>query len=207
MTELPDGIWDVILADPPWSYYGLGTKWAAAAKEYDCMADGALTELPMADLLAKNGVLFLWATGPRLDIAMRCIASWGLHYRGMAFVWVKTRKDGITPVGAQGVRPSIVKPTTEFVLAASKQATGRPMPLADESVRQVVLAPKREHSRKPDEVIERIEKLYPNATKLEMFCRGVPAPGWDGWGDECIQPCRCWRSSHLFSYPCTGDCC
>lgn len=103
---------------------------------------------------------------------------------GVAFVWVKTRKDG-TPVGAQGVRPSIVKPLTEFVLVASKVEKGRPLKLFSESVVQTVFAPKREHSRKPDEVYDRIEALYPlgQYSHLEMFAR-VTRPGWVSHGNE-----------------------
>lgn len=101
---------------------------------------------------------------------------------GVAFVWIKTKRDG-SPIGAQGVRPSIVKPLTEFVLAASRVPNGRPMPLGSESVVQTVFAPRREHSRKPDEVRERIEQLYPDARRLEVFAR-TSAPGWDVWGNE-----------------------
>ena len=174
---------DVIYADPPWSYYGSGTKMGAAAKEYSLMSDQELLDLDLVPrLLSSRGVLFMWATSPRLDFAMKLIKHWGLTYRGIAFVWVKTRKDG-TPIGAQGVRPSIVKPTTELVLAASRVKRGRPMPLASESVRQVILAPKRQHSRKPDEVAQRIEELYPNARRLAMFAP-TPRPGWGAWGNE-----------------------
>jgi N6-adenosine-specific RNA methylase IME4 len=98
-------------------------------------------------------------------------------------VWVKTRLDG-TPIGAQGVRPSTVKPLTEFVLVGSTERLGRPLPLADESIRQTVFAPRGEHSRKPLEVQERIELMYPNATKLEMFSRPPLREGWDHWGNE-----------------------
>jgi N6-adenosine-specific RNA methylase IME4 len=127
-------------------------------------------------------VLFLWTTSPRLDAAIACLAGWGLSFRGIAFVWVKTRADG-QPIGAQGIRPSIVKPTAEFVLAASRVARGRPMPLADEAVPNVVMAPRRDHSRKPDEVQARIERLYPQARRLEMFAR-AGRPGWVAWGNE-----------------------
>lgn len=175
-------MYDVVLMDPPWSYYGSQTKWGAAGKEYDLMTDTELENLQVP--LAKPGVLFMWATSPRLDFAMELGKHWGLHYRGVAFVWVKTRKNEPTvPIGAQGVRPSIVKPTTEFVLAFSTEGKGRPLPLSGESVRQVVLAPKREHSRKPDEVVSAINELYPTATKLEMFAR-ERNPGWDSWGNE-----------------------
>ncbi len=179
---LPVGPYDVILADPPWAYYGQQDKWAAAAKFYPTAPDTALETLPVPALLAPRGVLFLWATSPRLDAALHLVHCWGLAFRGVAFVWVKTRADG-TPVGAQGIRPSIVKPTTELVLAASRVARGRPMPLADEAVAQVVMAPRRDHSRKPDEVAARIERLYPAARRLEMFAR-AQRPGWEAWGNE-----------------------
>lgn len=86
-------------------------------------------------------------------------------------------------LGRKGVRPSITKPTTEFVLAGSRVANGRPMKLADEGVSQVVLAPRGEHSEKPDEVMARIERLYPDARRLELFARRR-RDGWEAWGNE-----------------------
>ncbi len=180
--DLPDRRYDVILADPPWSYYGQQGKWGAAAKFSATAPDEAIVQLPIPDLLSDRGVLFLWATSPRLDVAMACLAAWKLHFRGVAFVWVKARKDG-GPIGAQGVRPSIVKPTAEYVLAASRVAKGRPLPLADEGVPNVILSPKRAHSQKPEEVRQSIERLYPAASKLELFARSERA-SWDAWGNE-----------------------
>ena len=84
---------------------------------------------------------------------------------------------------AAGIRPTIVKPLTELVLGFSTEKTGRPLPLASESVVQTVFAPRREHSRKPDEVAKRIEELYPEATKLEMFSR-ESREGWAAFGNE-----------------------
>lgn len=180
--NLPEKTYDIILADPPWSYYGAQNKWGAAAKFYSTATDEVIATLPIESLLADRGILFLWATSPRLDKAMECLKSWGLHYRGMAFVWVKTRKDGV-PIGARGVKPSIVKPTAEYVLAASKIKMGRPMELHSQKVRNVVLAPVRQHSQKPDDVARSIEELYPDAERLEMFAR-TRRPGWDAWGNE-----------------------
>ena len=113
---------------------------------------------------------------------MECLKHWELHFRGIAFVWVKSRKDG-KPIGAQGVRPSITKPTAEYVIAASKVAKGRPLKLHNEAVPNVILAPRREHSQKPDEVQDYIETMYPNMDRLEMFARSS-RPGWDVWGNE-----------------------
>lgn len=70
-----------------------------------------------------------------------------------------------------------------MVLAGSRTAKGRPMPVADEAVAQVVLAPVGRHSEKPVEVYNRIERLYPKASRLELFAR-ARREGWESWGDE-----------------------
>lgn len=180
---LPPGPFDVILLDPPWSHYGQQDKWGAAAKFYPCMSDEELLAMPIASLAKKTSVVFCWATCPRLNFAISLLEHWGFSYRGVAFVWVKTAKSTGLPIGARGVRPSIVKPTTELVIAASLTSKGRPMPLASEAVAQVVLAPVREHSEKPVEVLERIEALYPDASRLEMFARRE-REGWKSWGNQ-----------------------
>ena len=129
----PASRYDIAVADVPWAYYGSRTKMGAAAKHYSCMADTEVGSFPMRAFLNRVAVLFLWATSPRLDFAVHCIETWGLHYRGIAFEWIKTKKDG-TPIDAQGVRPSLTKPVIEYVLAASTVKRGRPLPLCDEAV-------------------------------------------------------------------------
>jgi N6-adenosine-specific RNA methylase IME4 len=182
-VKFPKGQYDVVLADPPWDYYGSPTKWAAAGKFYDLMTPEEIFNLPVGDLLTPTGALFLWATCPALDVAVNALYEWDLFFRGVAFVWVKTKMDG-TPIGAQGVRPSFIKPLTEFVLIGSKQKRGRPMKLASEAISQTVFAPRREHSRKPVEVRERIEALFAgDLKKIELFSREI-VPGWDHWGNE-----------------------
>ncbi len=174
--------YDVVLADPAWSYYGDQTKPGAAAKFYPTMTDEELLAFPIEDYMHDKSILFMWATAPRLDFALECLRARGLHYRGIAWNWIKTKADG-TPVGAQGVRPSIVKPTVEYVIAASRQKTGRPLPLCDETIRNTIFAPKTEHSRKPDDAHEFIERMYPDASKIELFARRH-RDGWDAWGNE-----------------------
>lgn len=139
--------------------------------------------LPIKGLLKKSSVVFCWATCPRANFAIQLLEHWGLTYRGVAFVWVKTSKATGLPIGARGVRPSIVKPTTELVIAASLTHKGRPMPLASEAVAQVVLAPVGAHSEKPVAVMDRIELLYPSASRLELFARRT-RQGWSSWGNE-----------------------
>jgi N6-adenosine-specific RNA methylase IME4 len=194
------GPFDVVLADPPWMYYGDPNKMAAAAKHYRLMPDEEIFALPVRRLLAPRAVVFMWVTSTSIERAFPCFRAWGLTFRGIAFDWVKTRADG-TPMGARGIRPSIVKPITEQVLAASNGEPGnedptvelvlagstvpkgRPLRLSDESIRQTVFAPVRGHSEKPSEVHERIERMYPDARKLEMFARAA-RPGWHLFGDQ-----------------------
>lgn len=174
---------EIVYADPAWSYFGDPNKNAAAGKHYDLISQADLCSLPIKDIMAPKAALFVWATGPRLNFAFEAIQAWGLHYRGVAFVWAKTRKSGGI-IGAQGIPPTAVKPVTEFVLLATTNKKGRPFPLLDSKVEQVVLAPRSEHSKKPEEVRSRIERLYgPDRKKIELFAR-TSAPGWVSTGYE-----------------------
>jgi N6-adenosine-specific RNA methylase IME4 len=192
----PKGKYRILLLDPPWKYYGDPDKAQAAGKHYPCMTYEQICRLPILALLQKPAVVFCWATGPMLHVALNAIRAWGLNYRGVAYVWVKTTKAGKV-ISGQGVRPTITKPTTEFVLAATTCSKGRPLPLLTEAQGQVVFGPDDEqegeplfaprpgnrHSAKPDEVRQRIEALYGDVPRVEMFARDL-RPGWDGWGDE-----------------------
>ena len=182
LPPLPARTYEIIYADPPWSYYGSEIKDAAAAKHYPLMSQDDLARLPVRALLAPRAVLFLWATGPRLHYAVDLIARWGLHYRGVAYVWVKTNRRGEI-IRGQGVMPTFTKPTSEFVLAATTMPTGRPFPLLDLAQGQVVLHARAEHSRKPAIFRTLIEELCGPRERLELFAR-EPADGWDSWGAE-----------------------
>ena len=180
------GKYDVVYADPPWPMYGDPNKNAAAGKHYDLMTMDEICSIDMKSLLMdpKRGAFFIWATCPRLNLALEAISAWGLHYRGVAFVWVKTRKDGGI-VGAQGVPPTSTKPITELCLFASTQKKGRPFPLESAKVSQVILASRGKHSQKPHETRDRIVSLYGDRPRIELFAR-ESADGWDAWGNECL---------------------
>ncbi len=146
------------------------------------MSQEALARLPVRDLMAKRAALFLWATGPRMHMAIELIHRWGLYFRGVLYVWVKTNRRGEIIAG-QGVPPTFTKPTTEFVLAATTTPTGRPFPLLDLAQAQVVLHPRSEHSRKPAIFRTMIEQLCGKRKRIELFAR-ESAPGWTSWGTQ-----------------------
>ena len=141
----------------------------------------------VADWAAPDCALFLWATDPSLPQALEVISAWGFAYKTVAFTWVKTTKDGSGfPIGCG----YWTRANPEMCLLATR---GRPQRLS-RSVRQLLFAPRREHSRKPDEAYTRIEALV-SGPYLEMFARSR-RQGWESWGigvDEGIGARR-WNS-------------
>ncbi len=186
LPAFPTTRYDIVYVDPPWHYYGSGVKDAAAAKHYPLMTQEELANLDVKSILNKRAAVFMWATGPRLNYAIELIARWGLHYRGVAYVWVKTNRRGAIIAG-QGVPPTFTKPTTELLLAATTNKTGRPFPILDFAQAQVVLHPRGEHSEKPEIFRAHIETLCGDRPRIELFARRR-APGWDAWGAEAPLP-------------------
>ena len=195
------GYYRVLYVDPPWPYFGSPTKQGAAGKEYDLMTLDDIKALPVMDLADRKNkaALFLWVTGPKLDMGIDTLRHWGFHYRGIAYIWLKTRKDGAI-ISGQGPRPTLVKQMVELVLAGTTCKTGRPFPLHTERQSQYVFTeesavpimrqrPRGDdgkiiHSKKPAVVRDRITELAgPNIRKIELFARN-PSPGWHVWGNQ-----------------------
>lgn len=177
--------YQIAYADFPWPYTSFGT----AKLPYSQMAESEIAEFDWGRWLAKDAVVFSWATGPKLDMALRCGEAWrerhGLHYQGVAYTWIKTKLDG-TPMGASGPRPRLVKPLDEFLLAYSTTPKRRTFPLLSESQVQHQFAPKsREHSRKPGLFRDLIVELLGDRPRVELFAR-ERVDGWDAWGDEIL---------------------
>lgn len=177
----PVGKWDIVYVDPPWQYRASNHS-NRAENHYPTMPENAIADLPIRSIMSDTSAVFMWATSPLLDTAIRVIEAWGLAYRGMAYVWIKTRKDGL-PIGAKGVAPTFVKPTTEFVLVATVKERGRPFPIQTMKQSQLVFAPCGRHSEKPEIVRGRIEELCGDRPRIELFAR-KSAPGWTVWGNE-----------------------
>lgn len=178
------GAYRTIYADPPWLFrtYSDKGKGRSAEAHYDCLDLDAIKALPVAAWAAPDCALFLWATDPLLPRALEVIAAWGFAYKTVGFTWVKTNA-GADP---GGLRPADwfaglgfwTRANPEVCLLATR---GRPRRMARD-VRRLVVEPRRQHSRKPEEVRARIERLV-DGPYLEMFGR-ASRPGWDVWGDE-----------------------
>lgn len=182
LPPLPDARYDIAYVDPPWHYYGSPVKDAAAGKHYPLMSLEDLSAIDVSRILSKRAAVFMWATCPRLPFAIKLIEAWKLHYRGVAYVWVKVNKQG-NIIAGQGVPPTFTKPTTELLLVATTIPNGRPFPILDLAQSQVVLQPRGAHSEKPEIFRRLIERLCGERPRIELFAR-TRAPNWDAWGAE-----------------------
>lgn len=171
-----------ILIDPPWSFKTFNDDIAPArgAQPYKVMTSADIKALPVIDQAADDCVLFCWITWPTLLQAIETIDAWGFAYKTCAFTWVKGNS---LPLFPEDFKDKMgmgywTRSNSEVCLLATR---GKPK-RKDAGVRQVIQAPLREHSRKPDEQYQRIERLV-DGPYLEMFAR-QKWPGWDSWGNE-----------------------
>jgi N6-adenosine-specific RNA methylase IME4 len=190
---LPRGHYGVIYADPPWRWEswgkyrgqraGLAPMGDRSADKHYLTAEATDIQcLPVADLAAPDCVLFMWATWPLLPEALDTIAAWGFDYKTCAFDWMKAnnrqpdmfREDADVQVGLG----YWTRANSEPCLLATR---GKPKRLHAD-VRMGVIEPRREHSRKPDCIPARIERLVAGPY-LELFAR-TRRDGWDVWGNQ-----------------------
>ncbi len=171
---LPSGRhYPVILADPPWHFQNYEEATGlngATANHYPTMATEEICALPVRDMATADAVLFLWTTNPHLQDAFQVIEAWGFTYK-TNIVWVKD-KAGLG---------FIVRGQHELLIIATRGDIPAPLPAARPP--SVITAPRREHSRKPDEAYDLVERMYPDLPKIELFARSR-RPSWDVWGNQ-----------------------
>ena len=173
---LPARQFAILYADPPWDYRGQlqhngagGADTGGAIRHYPTVPLADLKRLPVGDIAARDSLLFLWATSPHLDQAIQLGQAWGFAWATVAFVWDKER-----------VNPGhYTLSQCELCLVFKR---GRiPQPRGARDMRQLVRAPRGPHSAKPAAVRQRIEAMFPEQPKLELFAR-ERAAGWEAWG-------------------------
>ena len=168
---LPEKKYDVIYADPPWDYGGkmqydkssiksqnVGFEksifLSAANFKYPTLKLKELKCLDVRSISAENCILFLWTTGPQLANSIELGTAWGFEYKTVAFVWDKQVHNPGRYTLSQ----------TEFVLAFKRGCF--PSPRGARNVRQLVSVHRREHSVKPEQVIEGITRMFPQQKKI-----------------------------------------
>jgi len=168
----------VLYVDPPWDYKGqkqhagAGSKdTGGAIKHYGTVKLKDLKRLDVGSVCADDCILFMWATNPHLDQAIDLLKAWGFKWATVGFVWNKQR-----------VNPGFYTMSQcEMVLIGKKGKI--PKPRGARNIRQYVRKLRGPHSAKPAEVRKRIEAMFPDQNKLELFAR-TRSEGWDVWGNE-----------------------
>lgn len=182
---LPRNHFGVVLADPPWAFKAwsgaaLPSRVADADAHYETQSMDWIASLPVEQLAADDCVLFLWICWPTLPEALDIIKAWGFQYKTCGFNWIKGSS---LPLFPDDFKDKMglgywTRANSEVCLLATR---GKPKRL-DAGVRQVIQAPLREHSRKPDETHDRIQRLVAGPY-LELFGR-QQREGWTVWGNQ-----------------------
>lgn len=177
-----DKKYNIIYADPPWSYKNSpskkGTTRCFAKNHYDLMPTNDIGELPIKEITEKDSVCIMWATFPMLPDALKVMDKWGFKYRTVAFVWVKKNKKNInTNFWGCGY---YTRSNAEVCLLGVK---GKILERKSRSIHQIIEKPVEEHSKKPDIVRDKIVELFGDIPRIELFARQY-ADGWDCWGLE-----------------------
>lgn len=177
------GYYRTICADPPWRFKTRSEtrQTRSASVHYPVMNLDDIKALPVGLLAAKDCVLLMWTTDPMLRKSFEVLDAWGFEYKTIGFTWAKTdRGNQLTwaPKYFKG-QGYWTRANSEPCLLATR---GKPKRIS-KNVDRLIVAPRREHSRKPDEFFERTERLVPGPY-CELFARQHRGPNWDCWGNE-----------------------
>lgn len=203
MTEIPNNQFGVVYADPPWKFKTRtpAGEGRSAQAHYPCMETPAIKalwgDLALDRVVSRDCALILWATWPFLTDAIDVLDVWGFKYKS-GLPWLKIAKPKLCECGHE-LKPSPIagtgfmfRGTTEPILVATRgapklrdPANGHVLTFDDAllELNFACLAPRREHSRKPDDVLATIEGVF-NGPGLELFSQGPARPGWHRWGNR-----------------------
>lgn len=188
--------YQMVVADPPWHFRARTalqmTNWTSrrdAEKHYGVMGVDDIAALPVKQLAAPDAHLLLWITGPLLIEGkhLAIMKAWGFKPSSVAFTWVKLKRSiDIRQLRLVTTQESdlhvglglTTRKNAEFCLLGRRGNAKR----LSKSVREIILAPVREHSRKPEQFYERARQ-YAAGPYLELFSR-QRRTGWDSWGND-----------------------
>ena len=174
--NLPNKKYNIIYADPAWTFKTWSSKGDEKSPKYDLMTIEDIKNMPVDNIADKDCILFIWVTYPLLKEGLDTIKSWNFKYKTCAFSWIKKNKKTDSLFWGLGY---YTRSNNEICLLATK---GKPKRISS-AVHQVVNDKIREHSRKPDCVRDRIVQLCGDLPRIELFAR-QRVDGWDCWGNE-----------------------
>lgn len=169
-----------IYADPPWQFSNRTGKMAPEHRRlnrYSTMKLNDIKRMPVSDVADEKSHLYLWVPNALLPEGLEVMKAWGFEYK-TNLIWEKVRKDGMPDGRGVGF---YFRNVTEIVLFGIKGDNNRTLQPGRSQV-NLLRSMKREHSRKPDEWIDLIERCSPGPY-LELFARG-DRKNWDMWGNQ-----------------------
>jgi N6-adenosine-specific RNA methylase IME4 len=194
----PAGGFRVLLADPPWTFTNRSAKGEGKNpnQHYPCMTLDDIRAIPVRALAARDAALFVWVTWPLMPVWVKVILEWGFDYAGLAWEWIKfnpetgkyafgpgygTRKNLEPCLLATCGNPSL-RTSIDDLFSVDAKGSRSVRDFIEWNPFDCIRAPRREHSRKPDEQYERIETLF-DGPYVELFARHR-RPGWSAWGNQ-----------------------
>ena len=178
--------YQIIYADPPWSYYNDSTVNVDCTTikgmrrpPYQVMSSSDIKSLPISELSDDNCTLFIWTTDCHLQKCLEVINAWGFEYKTVGFVWQKLNKQN-KPVCFMGAYT--MKSGVELCLLATK-GKNTTKSIVSHKVRALVQSQREIHSKKPNEVRDRILELFGDVPRIELFAR-QKTEGWDVFGNQ-----------------------
>lgn len=175
----------IIYADPPWSFgnrmysSNKNDHHRAITRAYPVMKTEDISSLPVGNIADEDCVLFIWTTDAHLPDSIEVIKRWGFKFKSVAFYWLKKEMSGkqVCYMGQWTMKNG------EICLIATKGKMTKY--LKSRKVRQLTEAPRdrKRHSGKPKAVREKIEIMFGDIPRIELFAR-EKTPGWDVWGNE-----------------------
>lgn len=175
--------YDIIYVDPPWEYKQSGSKKHSrgmAKQNYQTLSTEEIIDCLPGDIKTDRAVCLMWATFPNIGEALKVMEAWGFIYKTAAFVWVKKNKKSDSNFWGMG---AYTRANAEVCLLGISKGTKAMSMVQSHAVHQIVESKIREHSRKPDEVRDKIVELFGDLPRIEMFARDR-TEGWDVWGNE-----------------------
>lgn len=183
---LPNKKYNIIYADPPWSYYNdsdaminCTTVKGIRRPPYNVLGTDSIKKIPIYDISDDKCFLFIWTTDYHLEKCIEVIKAWGFKYKTIGFAWSKRNKNGkpIKFCGAYTLKSGI-----ELCLLATKGNNLKKL-IKKFNVESYIESERQEHSKKPDEIRDRIIDLVGDLPRIELFAR-QKTNGWDVWGNE-----------------------
>lgn len=184
MIPFPEKKYNIIYADPPWHY---GSKSIINGKNefgtnplsvhYPTMKLKELEELKVKDLTLEDAICFMWVTDSHLDEGLSVLKSWGFKYKTIAFNWIKKTSKGNF---CKNPAPWTLK-SSEICLLGTKGKMMKYKKL--HNIQSLIITEREKHSQKPQEARDRIQLMFGDIPKIELFAR-TKTEGWDAWGNE-----------------------